>query len=117
MRYTISNPPRETAEGTAGEFSSPELTFCVDSYFCVRSTPVLPQWHVKDPGHSAKNTGSRLQLNTYTSLTHRSRTGLTILSRRSVGTYQGNELIRNWPDNACPQLSQFTEPLWSGPVL
>ena len=33
---------------TAGEFSSPESAFCVDSYFGVRSTAVLPQWHVKD---------------------------------------------------------------------
>ena len=37
-----------------GEFSSPELTVCAD-LFGVRSTPALPQWHVKDPGHSAKN--------------------------------------------------------------
>ena len=29
--------------GAAGEFSSPGLTFCADSYFGIRSTPVLPQ--------------------------------------------------------------------------
>ena len=40
--------------GTAGEFSSPGSTFCADSYFGIRSTPVLPQEHVKNPGHSAK---------------------------------------------------------------
>ena len=34
-----------------------------DSYFGIRSTPVLPQQHLKDPGHSAKSTGGRLQLN------------------------------------------------------
>ena len=28
--------------------------------------PVLPQEHVKDPGHSAKSAGGRLQLNTHT---------------------------------------------------
>ena len=28
--------------------------------FGVRSTPVLPQWYVKDPGHSAKSTGGSL---------------------------------------------------------
>ena len=28
--------------GTAGEFSSPGSTFCADSYFGIRSTPVLP---------------------------------------------------------------------------
>ena len=29
--------------GTAGEFSSPGSTFCADSYFGIRPTPVLPQ--------------------------------------------------------------------------
>ena len=28
--------------------------------------PVLPQYDVKDPGHSAKGAGGRLQLNTHT---------------------------------------------------
>ena len=44
-------------------------TFCADSYFGIRSTLMLPQQHVKDPGHSAKSAGGRLyflQLNTYT---------------------------------------------------
>ena len=54
----------------------------------VRSTSVLPQWHVKDPGHSAKSAGGRLHVNTYTPLTQRSRSGLTMpLSKHSVGTY------------------------------
>ena len=52
--------------GTAGEFSSPGSTFCADSYFGIRSTPVLPQQHVKNPGDSAKSAGGRLQLNTHT---------------------------------------------------
>ena len=55
-----------TPAGVAGEFSSPGSTFCADSYFGIRSTPVLPQQHVKDPGHSAKSAGGRLQLNMHT---------------------------------------------------
>ena len=51
--------------GSAEEFSSLGSTFCADSYFGVRSTPVLPLSHVKDPGHSAKSAGGRLQLNTH----------------------------------------------------
>ena len=51
---------------TTGEFSSPGSTFCADSYFGIRSTPVLPQQHVKNPGHSAKSAGGRLQLNMHT---------------------------------------------------
>ena len=50
-----SNPYR-----SSGEFSSPGSTFCVDSYFGIRSTTVLPQQHVKDAGHSAKSAGGRL---------------------------------------------------------
>ena len=45
--------------GAAGEFSSPESTLCADSYSVVRSIPVLPQWHIKDPGHSAKSAFGR----------------------------------------------------------
>ena len=52
--------------GAAGEFSSSESSFCTNSYFGIRPTPVLPQQHVKDPGHSAKSAGGRLQLNTHT---------------------------------------------------
>ena len=55
----------------------------------VPSTPMLPQWHVKDPGHFAKSAGGRLHLNTHAPLTHRSWSGLTMpLSRQSVGIYQ-----------------------------
>ena len=44
--------------GAAGEFSSPGSTFYADSYFGIRQ-------HEKDPGHSAKRAGGRLQLNTH----------------------------------------------------
>ena len=43
--------------GVAGEFSSPDLTLCADSYSVSIQPPVLPQRHVKDPGHSAKRAG------------------------------------------------------------
>ena len=50
--------------GAAVDFPSLELTLCVD-LFGVRSTPVLSQWHVKDPGHSAQSAGGGL-LHAYT---------------------------------------------------
>ena len=54
--------------------------------FGVRSTPTLPQRHVKDPGHSTESAGGR---NTRIPLTQWSWSGLTIpLSRHCVGTYQ-----------------------------
>ena len=52
--------------GAAGKFSCPGSTFCADSYFGIRSTHVLPQWHVKEHGYSAKSAGGRLQLNMHT---------------------------------------------------
>ena len=65
------------------------VNFVCSLLFGVRSTPVLPQWDAKDPGHSAKSAGGRLHLNTHMTLTQRSRSGLTMpLSRHSVGTYQ-----------------------------
>ena len=51
----------------AGEFSSPGSTFCADSYFSIHSTPMLLQYYIKDPGHSAKSAGGRLQLNMHAS--------------------------------------------------
>ena len=51
--------------GAAGKCSSPGSAFCADSYFGIRSSPVLPQEHVKDPGHSAESAGGRLLLNTH----------------------------------------------------
>ena len=51
--------------------------------------PVLSQWHVKDPGHSAKSAGGRLHLNTHTPLAYQSQSGLTMpLSVQSVGINQ-----------------------------
>ena len=55
----------------------------------VRSIPVLPQWHVKDPSHSAESAGGRFHLNTHTPLTQRSRSGLTMpLCKHCVGIYE-----------------------------
>ena len=52
--------------GAVREFSSyGQSTFCADSYFGIRSTHVLTKQDVKDPGHSAKSAGGRLQLNTH----------------------------------------------------
>ena len=79
--------------GVVGEFSSPELTLCADSYlrwllFSVHFTPVLTQWHIKDPSHSGKSTGGRLHPNTHTPVTQQSWSGLAMLqSRHNVGTY------------------------------
>ena len=75
---------------------------------------MLPQWHVKDRGQSAQNTGGRLQIkHAYTLDPTKIQTGLTMLSRQSVGTYQRNELTCDLSQNSWPQLSQLAEPLWT----
>ena len=76
-------------------FSS--VKFVCSLLFGVRSTPVLLQWHVKDPGHSAKSAGGRLHLNTHTPLTQRSRSGLTALKARRrnlAGKRARTQLVR-----------------------
>ena len=79
----------QISAGMAGEFSSPESTLCADSYLMSVSPPMLQQWHIKDPSHSAKSAGGRLHLYMHTHLTHRSRSGLTMpLPRQRVGIYQ-----------------------------
>ena len=81
-KVASSNPGR-----AARELSFPESTLCADS-FGVRSTPMLLQWHIKDPGHSAKSAGGRLYLNTHAPLIRQNRSGLTTpLSGHSMGTY------------------------------
>ena len=71
----------------------------------VRTTPVLPQWHVKDPDHSAKSADGRLHLKG-------AYTFESTMSRRSVGTRQMNS-----SGNALSQSSQLAEPLWTDPGL
>ena len=76
--------------GMAEEFSSPELTLCADSSPVSVPPPCYSQWHVEDPGNSAKSADGRLHLTTYTPLIQRSRSVLTMpLSRHSMGTCPG----------------------------
>ena len=105
---------------SGGRIFFSRVNFVCRLLFGVRSTTsVLPQWHVKDPGHSAKSTGGRLHPNTYTPLTQRSRSGLTmLLSRPSMGTYQETSTHATRQgilDRS--QSSQLSEPLWTDPGL
>ena len=83
-KVASSNPGR-----SGGRIFFSRVNFMCWLLFGVRSTPVLPQWHVKNLGHSVKSAGGRLHLNTHTPLIQRSRNGLTMpLFRHSVGTHQ-----------------------------
>ena len=82
-----------------------------------RTTPVLLQWRVKDPCHSAKIASDRLHLNTQTTLTQQSRSGLTMPLSWHSRKLSGNELLCNLSGNLRPQSFQIREPLWTDPSL
>ena len=101
--------------GAPGEFSSPELTLC-DDLFGVRSTPVLPQWHVKDPGHSAKK--CRWQVTPKHAYTlDPTKSEWADYAAVLFGNLSGNEIICNLSGKTRPQSSQLAEPLWTDPGL
>ena len=80
---------------------------CVLTFILCPVQPLLLQWRVKDPSHSAKSAGSGLHLNRHTPLTQRSWNELTMpLSRHSVGTYPETS-----SHTTCQETS--TEPLWT----
>ena len=105
-KVASSNPGRSSRK----IFSS-RVKFVCSLLLGVHSTPMLPQWHVKDPGHSAKSAGGTLHLDTHTPLTERSRSGLT------MPLCSGNELTRNSSGNNRLQSSQLAEPLLTNPGL
>ena len=86
-KVASSNPGR-----SGGRIFFFRVNFVCQLLFCVRSIPVLPQWHAKDPGHSAESAGGRLDLNTHTPLTQPSRCGLTMPLSRWEGSHA--ELVR-----------------------
>ena len=94
-----------SGSGNGHNHSADRVNFLCWLLFGVQSTPVLPQWHVKGPGHSAKSAGGRLHLNMHTLLTQQSLSGLTMLS----------SIVWDSSGNTQPQSSQLTEPLWTDP--
>ena len=78
----------QISAGAAGKNFFSRINVVSRRLFGVRSTLVLPQWHIKGPGHSTKSAGGRLHLNTHALWTQRSRSGPTmLLSRHSADTY------------------------------
>ena len=82
--------------------------------FSVHSTPMLLQWHVKEPGHSAKSAGGKLHLNTHTPLTQGSLSGLTMPLCRSAWSgcriwhaRSYNIATTAWDDLQCLQYSPW----------
>ena len=85
----------------------------------VFSSPMFLQWHVKDPGHSAK---SSVQVAGFTltcmPLTQQSQSGLSMwLSKHRVGTYPETSLHATCQGKFGHRQTQLTEPLWPDPGI
>ena len=79
---------------------------------------MIPQWHVKDPGHSAKSAGGRLRLkHAYTLDPSKSECVDYAVVQAECGNLSGNELTLNSSGNTQSQSSQLAEPLWTNPGL
>ena len=114
-RVASSNPGRSSREIF---FLSPALTFCAKSSLVFVPPPVLPQWQVKDPGHSAKSAGCMLHpKHAHFLVPTKSEWSDYVVRAMAFGTYQRNELTKNLSLNARPQSSQLAEPLWTDPGL
>ena len=86
QKVASSNPGR-----SSGRIFFSRANFVCWLLFSVRSTPALPQWHIKTPVILPKvqMTGYNLHLNMHALMTQWSQSGLTIpLCRQTVGTYQ-----------------------------
>ena len=102
--------------GTAGEFSSPEFTFCADFIRCPFHPRVITVTRKRPRSFCQKRRWQVTPKHAYP-LTQRSRSGLSMPSRPSVGTFQGNESTGNSSVNTRLQSSQLDDPLWSDPGL
>ena len=75
---------------------------------------MLPQWHVKDTGHSAKSAGSRLHLkHAYTLDPTKSVWTDCAAVQAWYGNLSGAEFTLNSSGITRPQSSQLAEPLWT----
>ena len=80
---------------------------------------MLPQWQIKDLGHSAKSAGGRLHLNTHVYTLDPSKSEWSDYTAVQVeyGNLSGNKLTCNSSGKTQLQSSQFAEPLWTDPGL
>ena len=75
-----------------------------------------PQWHVEDPGHSAKSAGQVTPK--HTSLDpSKSEWADYAADQAECGNPSGNELTRNSSRNTQSQSPQLAKPLWTDPGL
>ena len=75
---------------------------------------MLPQWHVKDPGHSSKSVGGQAALqHAYALDPTKSEWADYAAVRAWCGNLSGSKLTRNQSGKFRLQSSQLAEPLWT----
>ena len=79
--------------------------------------PKLPQWYVKDSGHSAKSALGSKRKHAYTLDPMKSQWADYATVQTLCGNLSGNDLIRNLSGNIWTQPSKLPEPLWTDPGL
>ena len=97
--------------GAAGEFSSPELTLCADSYHSgtvarerLRSFCQKCRWQAT-PKHACTFETTKSEWADFAAV------------QAQYWNLSGNELSRNLSGNIRPQSSQLSEPLWTDPGI
>ena len=98
--------------GTTGEFSSPELTLCVDSYSVSVPPPCYSNGHVKKI-YKKPAILHKLQMEGPT----KSEWADYAAVQAWCWNLSGNKLTRNLAGNIRQQSSQLAEPLWTDPRL
>ena len=96
-------------------FSRVNFVCCL--LFSVRSTPELPWWHIKDPGHCQKCRWQVTPKHMYTLDPSKSEWADYATVQAECGNLSGNELTRNSSGNTGSQSSQLARPLWTDPGL
>ena len=107
-KVTSLNPGRN-----GGRIFFPRVNFVCRLLLGVHFTSVLPQWHVKDPGHSAKSAGT--PKHAYTLDPSKSEWNDSAAVQAECGNLSGNKLTRNSSGNTPLQSSQLAQPLWTNP--
>ena len=75
--------------------------------------PVLQQWHVKDPGHSAKCRWQVIPEHAYSLDPSKSEWANYAAVQAECANLSGNELTLNSSGNTRVQSCQLAEPLWT----
>ena len=103
--------------GAAGDFSSPELTLCADSYSVSIPPRVTAVARKRSRSFCQKCKWQLTPKHAYTLDPTKSEWADYATVQAECGNLSRNELIHNLSETTQPQSSQLAEPLWTDPGL